>query len=539
MAYTKQTWANVPATTSPMNATRLNNMEAGIAAANTSVTTIASLRALTDFSNVVNVLGYYAVGDGGGGVFRWDATDTTSTDNGGTIITPSSALSSSGRWKRVYEGEVNARWFGVNPSQLDNTAALQAAVNWVSLGIGGTVFIPMGFNKFMFDQGTSGLSTITISSSNVLIRGEGPGSMLQVTNHAYPNQLNYFFTFSLAGRGQGGGVKDLTFYGNAMLKWGIYLNTWRNANFERISAYDLHGGILDAEANDTSAYGESIYVDHLDHTGSTGSVLTQYGVRFRGGSAVGSHTWSDCWISNCLIVLCWDTAVVLDGVQRFLVRNIGVSNNGTSSNTITNTSKSGCLHVVRITSSATLAAGLATGSHIIDGLYLESQQGSETPATNQGVLIDVPLGVSSQVRYNKVSNININGNVDYMQCVDGNGFGRANNNINRTPIMSSITSSATPAINVNQVGQLNITALAVNITSMTSGLTGTPYDGQLLEILIKGTAARTITWGTAFLGSGSQTLLATTATTKTHLNRFRWDDVAAKWICTYVDATGY
>lgn len=108
-----------------------------------------------------------------------------------------------------------------------------------------------------------------------------------------------------------------------------------------------------------------------------------------------------------------------------------------------------------------------------------------------------------------------------------------------TPHVASITSSATPTFNVDYTRQLNITALAVNITSMTSGMTGVPVDGQPLVIRIKGTAARTITWGTAFSSSGSQTLLATTATTKTHVLEFVYDAVLAKFVCTYVDATGY
>jgi hypothetical protein len=48
----------------------------------------------------------------------------------------------------------------------------------------------------------------------------------------------------------------------------------------------------------------------------------------------------------------------------------------------------------------------------------------------------------------------------------------------------SITSSATPAINVDVTDLFQITALALDITSMTSGLTGTPKDGQQLWIQI-------------------------------------------------------
>ncbi len=106
------------------------------------------------------------------------------------------------------------------------------------------------------------------------------------------------------------------------------------------------------------------------------------------------------------------------------------------------------------------------------------------------------------------------------------------------PRVVTIASSATPTINVAVTDIYTITALAVAITGVT--VTGTPSTGQNLDVRIKGTAPRAITWGASFLASGSQTpLLATTATTKTHLIRFKWDEVAAAFVQWYVDATGY
>ncbi len=105
--------------------------------------------------------------------------------------------------------------------------------------------------------------------------------------------------------------------------------------------------------------------------------------------------------------------------------------------------------------------------------------------------------------------------------------------------VNTTASSATPAINQDTTDEFDITALAVDITSMTSGLTGTPVNGQELMIRIKGTATRAITWGANFQSSGVATLLATTSGTKTHFVKLRYDSTAAKWICMAVDATGY
>lgn len=109
-----------------------------------------------------------------------------------------------------------------------------------------------------------------------------------------------------------------------------------------------------------------------------------------------------------------------------------------------------------------------------------------------------------------------------------------------TPRINSVASSATPAINTDTTDEFDITALAVAITSMSSGLTGTPNNGDELMIRFKDNGTgRAITWGTSFVSSGVATLLATTVASKTHYVKLRYDSTAAKWVCMAVDATGY
>lgn len=110
----------------------------------------------------------------------------------------------------------------------------------------------------------------------------------------------------------------------------------------------------------------------------------------------------------------------------------------------------------------------------------------------------------------------------------------------RTPRVNSTASSATPAINTDTTDIFKITALAVAVTSMTSGLTGTPVDGQKLTIRIKDNGtARAITWGTSFVSSGVATLLATTVVSKQHSVGLIYDSAVSKWVCMAVDAVGY
>jgi len=92
------------------------------------------------------------------------------------------------------------------------------------------------------------------------------------------------------------------------------------------------------------------------------------------------------------------------------------------------------------------------------------------------------------------------------------------------------TSSATPTINTDNVDFYSLTAQAVDITSFTTNLTGTPTEGQTLWIAITGTAARAITWGTSF--EASTVALPTTTVTTNRLDvGFIWNTVTSKWRC--------
>lgn len=100
---------------------------------------------------------------------------------------------------------------------------------------------------------------------------------------------------------------------------------------------------------------------------------------------------------------------------------------------------------------------------------------------------------------------------------------------------ATITSSATPTINTDNVDFFSITALAVAITSFTTNLSGTPTEGQTLWIAItdNGTA-RAITWGASFESSGS-IILPTTTVINTRLDvAFIWNTVTSKWRCVGV-----
>ncbi len=102
-----------------------------------------------------------------------------------------------------------------------------------------------------------------------------------------------------------------------------------------------------------------------------------------------------------------------------------------------------------------------------------------------------------------------------------------------TKRVGTTTSSATPTINTDNVDIYRISAQTVDITSMTTNLSGTPADGQTLIISITGTAARAITWGASF-ESSTVTLPTTTVSTDRLDVGFIWNTVTSKWRCLAV-----
>lgn len=76
-------------------------------------------------------------------------------------------------------------------------------------------------------------------------------------------------------------------------------------------------------------------------------------------------------------------------------------------------------------------------------------------------------------------------------------------------------SSATPTINTDNVDYYSLTAQAVDITSMTTNISGTPTVGQTLIIEIIGTGTHDITWGSGFEDSAIVTLPTVGAITTT------------------------
>jgi hypothetical protein len=127
------------------------------------VDTIAALRGLDKMRyQRAFVNGYYAVGDGGGGFYYLDATDTTSPDNGGSIIVATDGA----RWKLVYTDVLRGEQFGMRGSgdpahATANTNALLAAIQ------------SLRKNPKLIDKGDAAHTMVTCYATGKIKLGNG------------------------------------------------------------------------------------------------------------------------------------------------------------------------------------------------------------------------------------------------------------------------------------------------------------------------------------------------------------------------------
>ena len=98
------------------------------------VDSLAALQAITGSASVprVDLLGYYAPGDGGGGLLYWTNTIT------GTNTLTRYAATGGGSWQRLVSKPLNPRWAGMTGDFTTddavittNNAALQACLDWI------------------------------------------------------------------------------------------------------------------------------------------------------------------------------------------------------------------------------------------------------------------------------------------------------------------------------------------------------------------------------------------------------------------------
>lgn len=126
----------------------------------------SDIRGYTGTNNVIYCHGINDVFDGGFGYFDLDPSDTSTADNGGTVLVDANGR----RWKRrISDGVIHAEWFGVKPdwngtTGTDNSLPMQMALSAVPSARGELVF-PAG--NIMYTK------MFSVNRSNITVRGAG------------------------------------------------------------------------------------------------------------------------------------------------------------------------------------------------------------------------------------------------------------------------------------------------------------------------------------------------------------------------------
>jgi hypothetical protein len=185
------------------------------------VASISALRAMPASTaaamSSAQVAGYYSAAAGCPVSYKWNPQDT-SADNGGAVIAPAGS-SGPGRWNALLPpGAVHTCVFGVKAdNSTDNSAQLQAAMDWAHDRAGNWVWIDGGFNKSQCIK----FGKTLIPREGEVISGDGTGSTAEYkanTCLVWTNNTGYMFRIQTPYPGfgnvpyEGPKFRDLTMY---------------------------------------------------------------------------------------------------------------------------------------------------------------------------------------------------------------------------------------------------------------------------------------------------------------------------------------
>lgn len=173
--------------------------------ANTWANSVSILKTIDTASTsnvVIEVLGYYAPGDGGGGMFYFDSASSKTADEG-TVVSPNSG---SGRWIRIMKDHIhNIRWYGAKGDDSTNDTSV---FNTALSNYANTIYIPTG--NYRIGDVTVDREAFIFGNKTSVIKASTDG----VTRNFLVNSDNVRF-------------ENLTFTGNTSLQpaRGIQINT--------------------------------------------------------------------------------------------------------------------------------------------------------------------------------------------------------------------------------------------------------------------------------------------------------------------------
>lgn len=246
-----------------------------------------ALRAYTGTLRAVYVTGTVGIAkpEGIAGQFIWDSTDTTSSDNGGTVLVDALGR----RWKRQYEKEVNVLWFeGVTPNLTSSSSTKLAWIvdNFMS------VYIPAG--DYLMN------SSVRIRHAGQVIRGAGKwltkfwvdaGNFISATYAGDTGKAAFWVipdgTWNDGSWIDGVNISDFSVYGNDFLGECLRLNRVINGEYSNLNLVGANYGIY----GNRSGWGSSFFnIRSADHViGAIGLFTAYNGCTFTGCTLWGGN----------------------------------------------------------------------------------------------------------------------------------------------------------------------------------------------------------------------------------------------------------
>lgn len=195
------------------------------------------LRAGVGTATVVTVGCRTEVGDGGDGLFYFDAADTTSADNDFTTLVTATGE----RFKRAYSGSKMLTWAGVKPGT-DVTSALQNAIN---VG-GGELLIKDGVyssGKVTIDR-TGLYPSLGNPSTRFDLVGSSLGNTIFKVSNSFLEYIGYDGTYTASqGIHTGMTIKEFSVVGTGNVGYGIRIKNAAYAHISKLYFKDLEIGM--------------------------------------------------------------------------------------------------------------------------------------------------------------------------------------------------------------------------------------------------------------------------------------------------------
>lgn len=216
------------------------------------------------------------------------------------------------------------------------------------------------------------------------------------------------------------------------------------------------------------------------------------------------------------------------------------SQTGTGTKFVVDTSPTLVTPALGVATATSLAIGGATigsnGLAVTGHLLVEGV--TSTGATGTGKLVFDTAPQISTIELGNASDTTLSRSAGGVLAVEGvvvDTISATNTLTNKRITRRVVTVSgpgATPSTNTDNVDIAAFTALAAAITSMTTNLSGTPVNGDMVmfQFTDNGTS-RAITWGASFASTTSYTLPTATVISTLLRVLVQWNSTSSKWEC--------